>query len=64
MVLLRPRTSADLTAAFEYIEGFRQIPTSPTKANAYQRDQRQTNRIPKKIPVTPHALKLLPANGG
>ena len=46
-------------AAFECIDEFRQIPTNLTKTNAYQRDQRQTNRIPKEIPVTPHALKLL-----
>jgi hypothetical protein len=45
-------------AAFDRFVEFQRIPTRPTKTNAYQRDQRQTNRIPKEIPVTPHALKL------
>src|ERR1039458_6536986 len=48
-------------AAFDRFVEFQRIPTRPTKTNAYQRDQRQTNRIPKEIPVTPHALKLLSA---
>ena len=45
-------------AAFDRFVEFQRIPTRPTKTNAYQRDQRQTNRIPKEIPVTPHALKM------
>ena len=31
----------------------------PTSTNSYQQHQQNTNRIPKEIPVTPHALKLL-----
>jgi len=55
------RTHLTVLMSFgEYQQGQR----TPTRTNAYQRDQRQTNRIPKIILVTPHALKLLPANGG
>ena len=49
-------------AAFDRFVEFQRIPTRPTKTNAYQRDQRQTNRIQKEIPVTPHALKAAEAS--
>jgi hypothetical protein len=57
-MLFRPHHAPPQTSqpAFESIDEFRQIPTT---TNAYQRDQQNTNRIPKEILVTPHALKLL-----
>ena len=49
------KEGVDLVVSFgEYQQGQR----IPTRTNAYQRDQQQANRIPKEIPVTPHALKL------
>ena len=58
MVLLRPRTSSDLTARVRVHWWISANTNNLTKTNAYQRDQRQTNRIPKEISVTPHALKM------
>ena len=62
-VLLRPRTPSDMTDSQSSVlmsfSEYQHDQRRPTKTNTYQRDQRQTNRIPKIIPVTPHALKLL-----